>query len=136
MLKQGIRLAAGSDLPIESVNPLEGMQVNITRRDLSGQPEGGWYPEEKAFQTGGRQTPYDLRSLCFKKTKIPSDHWRLASGRISSSYPATYSALMKIISKDIKVLQTYIDGDLQYDIEGGRIIMRKNWPEGVKWVLP
>jgi len=46
MRKKGIRLAAGSDLPIESANVMEGIQVNVTRQHLSGYPEGGWYPEE------------------------------------------------------------------------------------------
>ena len=44
--EKGIRMAAGSDLPIESPNVMEGIQVNVTRKDLSGKPEGGWYPEE------------------------------------------------------------------------------------------
>lgn len=46
MRKKGIRLAAGSDLPIESANVMEAIQVNVTRQNLSGYPEGGWYPEE------------------------------------------------------------------------------------------
>ena len=46
MRKMGIRLAAGSDLPIESPKVMEAIQVNVTRKNLSGWPEGGWYPEE------------------------------------------------------------------------------------------
>ncbi len=43
----GIHISAGSDLPIESVNPFHAIQVMVTRQDLSGQPVGGWLPEER-----------------------------------------------------------------------------------------
>ncbi|MEO1034763.1 MAG: amidohydrolase [Pseudomonadota bacterium] len=46
MLKSGAVLAAGSDFPVESANPMFGLHSAITRTDHSGRPEGGWYPEE------------------------------------------------------------------------------------------
>lgn len=45
--KAGARLAGGSDFPVESENPLLGFYAAVTRQDLSGQPAGGWRPEEK-----------------------------------------------------------------------------------------
>ena len=47
LLATGCQLAFGSDAPVESVNPWAGLQVAITRQDLQGQPEGGWFPEER-----------------------------------------------------------------------------------------
>jgi len=32
---------------VESENPLLGFYAAVTRQDLSGQPSGGWRPEEK-----------------------------------------------------------------------------------------
>jgi predicted amidohydrolase YtcJ len=42
--KLGARIACGSDFPIESPNPFEGMLAAVSRTDLQGQPQGGWYP--------------------------------------------------------------------------------------------
>jgi predicted amidohydrolase YtcJ len=46
MLKKGIPLAAGSDAPIESLRPLDGVHAAVTRRSQTGEPENGWMPEE------------------------------------------------------------------------------------------
>lgn len=47
MMDLGIPLAGGSDCPIESFNPLCGIYAAATRKDLSGNPEHGWKPEQK-----------------------------------------------------------------------------------------
>jgi len=46
MLETGAVLAFGSDFPVEEVNPLLGIYSAVTRKDLAGNPEGGWYPEQ------------------------------------------------------------------------------------------
>lgn len=46
MLNNGVRLAFGSDYPVESPNPFEGWAAGFTRQDAQGQPFGGWRPEE------------------------------------------------------------------------------------------
>jgi predicted amidohydrolase YtcJ len=43
----GVRLAGGSDCPIESVSPLLGMRCAMTRTDENDVPRGGWHPEER-----------------------------------------------------------------------------------------
>ena len=45
--ESGALLAFGSDFPVEDVRPLEGFHAAVTRQDAEGQPEGGWYPEER-----------------------------------------------------------------------------------------
>lgn len=47
MLKNGSRLAFGSDVPVESANPFPGMAAAITREDADAQPFGGWQPQER-----------------------------------------------------------------------------------------
>lgn len=42
----GVRLAFGSDVPVESANPFAGLAAAISRTDAAGQPFGGWHPEE------------------------------------------------------------------------------------------
>ena len=116
MLKQGIRLAAGSDLPIESVNPLEGIQVNVTRKDLSGQPEGGWYPEEKM----SRLDAVKLHTTYGAYVSKDED----SIGSLEVGKRANFVVLSNDVFsvpedeiKTIQVMKTYIDGDLQYNID-------------------
>ena len=45
-LDQGTKVAAGSDFPVESPNPFLGFYAAVTRKDLNGQPAGGWHPEQ------------------------------------------------------------------------------------------
>ncbi len=42
----GVRLAFGSDTPVESANPFPGIAAAISRTDAKGEPFGGWRPEE------------------------------------------------------------------------------------------
>jgi predicted amidohydrolase YtcJ len=46
VIKAGGRLAFGSDSPVEPADPWAGMAAAISRTDASGQPFGGWFPEE------------------------------------------------------------------------------------------
>jgi len=64
-IKQGARLAFGSDAPVESPNPFWGLHAAVTRQreDSSPGPEG-WYPEQRlsmqeavaGFTTGAAYT--------------------------------------------------------------------------------
>jgi predicted amidohydrolase YtcJ len=45
-LKQGTRIAGGSDFPVESPNPFYGLYSAVTREDHEGHPPGGWHPEQ------------------------------------------------------------------------------------------
>jgi len=47
LLERGTMLAFGSDAPVAPINPLLGMAAALTRQDEQGQPEGGWYPQER-----------------------------------------------------------------------------------------
>jgi predicted amidohydrolase YtcJ len=45
-LKQGSRIACGSDFPVESPNPFYGLHAAVTRQDAAGQPAAGWYAKQ------------------------------------------------------------------------------------------
>lgn len=53
MLRDGSRLAFGSDFPVESPDPWAGWAASVTRQDASGNPPGGWRPEEKLTREEG-----------------------------------------------------------------------------------
>jgi len=42
----GAPLAFGSDWPVSSGNPLEGIAVGVSRQTADGHPDGGWTPHE------------------------------------------------------------------------------------------
>ncbi len=45
--KAGGRLAFGSDWPVMTLDPLEGLHVAVTRTTADGLPAGGWIPSER-----------------------------------------------------------------------------------------
>lgn len=45
-LDQGTVIAAGSDFPVEDVNPFYGLYSAVTRKDHQGRPPEGWYSEQ------------------------------------------------------------------------------------------
>lgn len=45
-LKQGSKLAFGSDFPVELANPFYGLHAAVSRQDRDNQPKGGWIPQE------------------------------------------------------------------------------------------
>lgn len=47
LLDNGASLAFGSDFPVEQVDPMLGIYAAVTRQDLKGWPEGGWYSEQR-----------------------------------------------------------------------------------------
>jgi predicted amidohydrolase YtcJ len=47
MLAAGKRVLFSSDCPVCSPNPLVGIHAAVTRQRENGQPEGGWYPQQK-----------------------------------------------------------------------------------------
>jgi len=115
MLKKGIRLAAGSDLPIESANPFDGIQVNVTRRDLSGNPPKGWYPEEKM----SRLDAVKLHTIY--GAYVSKDENRLGSLEVGkdANFVIVSDDVFTVPEdeiKNIKVLETYICGERKFNI--------------------
>ncbi|MFD8588208.1 amidohydrolase [Streptomyces sp. NPDC059637] len=47
LARGGARLSFGSDWPVSSHLPLEGIQVAVTRRTFDGDPETGWTPHQR-----------------------------------------------------------------------------------------
>lgn len=50
-LDQGSKIACGSDFPIESPNPFEGIHAAVTRQNNAGVPVGGWYKNQAMTMT-------------------------------------------------------------------------------------
>ena len=46
MLDMGIHIPCGSDAPVETFDVMKGIYEAVTRKDLQGNPEGGWLPDQ------------------------------------------------------------------------------------------
>jgi len=47
LIDGGAVIPGGSDAPVELINPFHGIYAAVSRKNRSGQPYGGWYPEQK-----------------------------------------------------------------------------------------
>jgi len=47
LLDAGVRLAFGSDAPVEDPNPFPALYAAVTRKRPDGSPAGGWQPEQR-----------------------------------------------------------------------------------------
>jgi predicted amidohydrolase YtcJ len=108
-LKQGSRIACGSDFPIESPNPFQGIHAAVTRQDMSNFPAGGWYKQQamtlhEAFR-------------CFTLDAAWAAHQEKAIGSLAqgkwADFIVTDKDLFKVAPEDIGkigVLETWVGG--------------------------
>jgi predicted amidohydrolase YtcJ len=47
LLRRGTRIVFGSDVPVASIDPREGVFAAMERKGGDGSPAGGWRPEER-----------------------------------------------------------------------------------------
>lgn len=110
LLKAGVRLAFGSDFPVESEAPLLGLHAAVTRQDERGQPAAGWRPEERldpdeaitAFTSGAAYAAFEESER----------------GRIAPGYRADFTVLDRPVlvhsvqANTARVLYTIVDGEV------------------------
>ncbi|MES2015774.1 MAG: amidohydrolase [Pseudomonadota bacterium] len=108
-LKQGSRIACGSDFPIESPNPFFGIHAAVTRQDEASQPAGGWYPNQALTLNEA------LR--CFTLDAAWAAHQESSLGSLEKGKWADFIVigqdLFKVPAKDIRnltVLATWVGG--------------------------
>lgn len=112
-LDAGVRLALGSDFPVERVDPLEGIYAAVTRQDAEGEPKGGWYPDQRL-----------TRAEALKGFTLDAAYAAFMEDRVGSLAPGKRADFV-ILSRDIlevpapeilktRVLATYLDGKAVY----------------------
>ena len=108
-LKQGSRIACGSDFPIESPNPFEGLHAAVTRQDMSGTPAGGWYKKQAMTLTEAFR--------CFTLDAAWAGHQEQVLGTLEpgkwADFIVTDADLFKVPASaigKIGVLQTWVGG--------------------------
>lgn len=113
-LDTGVRIANGSDFPVEYPNPMLGFYASITRQDSKGWPNAGWYPKQlltreealKSWTLDGAYAAFE------EKEKGSLEPGKLADFLILSKN------IMEVEPKEIlttKVKMTFVGGKLVYE---------------------
>ena len=112
LLNAGVRIAFGTDCPVEPINPMEGLYASVSRKTRSGEPKGGWYPEERLSMEKALEL-YTLGSAyaSFDEKIVGS----IEKGKFADIVVLSQD-LFKI--PDDKIMQTKV----VYTIVGGKII--------------
>ena len=108
-LDSGARLALGSDFPVEEVDPLLGFYAAVTRQDAEGQPEGGWYPDQRLTRAEAlRGFTLDAAYAAFMEDEVGS----LEPGK-RADFVVLSRDIMTVPAPEIletEVVATFLDG--------------------------
>lgn len=111
---RGVRLALGSDFPVESVEPRLGLYAAVSRADAGSEPDGGWYPEQKltAYEAL-RGFTLDAAYAGFAEDEVGSlEPGKRADFVVLAEDPlAVPTARLRALS----VLATYVDGRVVHE---------------------
>jgi len=114
VLNSGARLALGSDFPVEDVNPFFGIYSAVTRQDQSGNPAGGWFPDQRlTLAEAIRGFTSDAAYAAFQEdSRGTIEPGKLADFTIVDGdfYSAPASTLFKT-----KVRYTIVGGEVVYE---------------------
>ena len=113
VLDKGGIIIGGSDAPVEMVNPYHGLYAGVTRMTRAGEPEGGWYPEQKVTREEALRafTIWAAYGQFEEDLKGSLEPGKLADFIIIDR---DYMTCPEADIKDIQVLATYVGNELVY----------------------
>lgn len=115
LLKNGARIAGGSDFPVESQNPFLGIYAAVTRQNLEQQPAGGWHADECMTRAQAlRAYTLDAAYAAFEENEKGS----LAPGKLAD-FIVIDRDIMTCPPREIadaRVLMTIIGGETVYRV--------------------
>jgi predicted amidohydrolase YtcJ len=113
MLKNGVRLAFGTDYDVEPISPFRGLYACVTRERPDGGPKNGWEPQEKISLDD-----------CIRAYTSGSAYAQFEEGKKGDLKPGEYADFI-ILSNDLtkvppaqftktRVLRTLVGGRIVY----------------------
>ena len=110
LAERGCRIPGGSDFPVESIDPFLGLYAAVTRQDLSGNPPGGWYGEQRlTIEEALRAFTVDAAYAAH----LEDDRGSLSPGKLAD-FIVLSRDIMEIeppIIPDVEVLMTVLGGE-------------------------
>ena len=118
LLDSGAVIAGGSDFPVELPDPFHGLYAAVARQDRDGLPEGGWYADQAM-----------TRAEALHSFTLGAAYAAHQEERLGSLEPGKWADFIVVDRDyfeipvdeidDIRVLQTWVGGELEYDTESG-----------------
>ncbi len=118
LLEVAAHIAFGTDYSVEPLNPLEGLYGAVTRKDRSGWPEEGWFPDQRLSM----EKAVELYTLGSAYAQFMEDR----KGIIKKGYLAD----MVIYNRDLMTIppEEIMKALVDYTIVGGKVVYQR---EGV-----
>jgi predicted amidohydrolase YtcJ len=115
MQSYGVHVPFGTDFPVESINPYRTLYAAVSRQDESGDPAGGWQPQEKlSIEAAIRCHTYESAYAEF----MENEKGTIAAGMLAD---------LVVHSKDLTTIEPkeILTTEPVYTIFNGRIIYQK-----------
>jgi len=123
-IDSGCIIANGTDAPVELVNPYHGLYASVTRMDRDGEPEGGWYPEERMTREEALRSYTIWAAYAGFEDDIKGS---IEIGKLADFVviDRDYMTCPVPEIKDIEALMTVLGGEIVYtkDIEDDEIVL-------------
>lgn len=113
-LDAGVRLALGSDFPVESVDPRLGLYAAVTRQDADGEPPGGWLPGQRL---GAAEALHGFTAGSAYATRSEGETGRLAPG-LRADFVVLADDPLQVSEQALgalPILSTWVDGQAVYE---------------------
>jgi len=112
MLKNGVRLAFGTDYDVEPISPFRGLYACVTRERPEGGPKNGWEPQEKISLED-----------CIRAYTSGSAYAQFEEGKKGELKPGEYADFI-VLSNDLTKVppSQYTKTSVIRTVVGGRIV--------------
>lgn len=116
LLKSGIPIVNGTDVPVEPLNPMASFYASVSRKTLKGLPEGGYEPAQKMTREQALKSyTLDAAYGAFEENIKGS----ITSGKLAD-FTIYSQDLMKVSEEEIlktEIAMTIFDGKVVYTNE-------------------
>jgi hypothetical protein len=111
----GVHLAFGTDWPFDSISPYVGLYAAVTRESEDGDPDGGWWPQERISMADAIR--------CYTTEGAYATFEEKEKGQIAAGMLAD----MVVHSRDLLTVkpQEILKTEVELTILGGKVIYEK-----------
>lgn len=114
LLKSGVKIVNGTDVPVEPINPIANFYASVSRKTLAGTPEDGYEPDQKMTREQAlRSYTLDAAYGAFEENIKGS----IAAGKLADF--TVFSQDIMTVPEDqllnTKVSMTIVGGEIVFD---------------------